>query len=317
MRLRTKKLVGAMVATVLLVLPAAGGFAQTDAPADQSGEAERANECFPSCRSGYVCHRGECVSACNPPCPSGKTCTDAGRCVSERDSSAAPAPEKQEEVEQARPRERQDEPDATSSPEPESDAQDQEAGVEATDTEVETAPDSTTTFNFNSLGVLQLGLDPGVEFGRQTTVRVFGRAMNTGALSYVIIGSPSGDDIFGFGAGLGVTVRQYFDKSGPQRGFFAGGGLEYAYTQVEDSVDDEAIWNDHVVVPEFMLGYRWVFDDFLLGVGAAGGAALYAATNYKPSEVDGCTYDSSCTEPDPGEVAGGYGFLMLELGWFL
>jgi hypothetical protein len=41
--------------------------------------------CFPACRSGFLCHEGRCISACNPPCSAGETCTSAGECV-------APAP---------------------------------------------------------------------------------------------------------------------------------------------------------------------------------------------------------------------------------
>lgn len=41
-----------------------------------------AGACFPACRSGYLCHEGRCISACNPPCAAGETCTSAGECVS-------------------------------------------------------------------------------------------------------------------------------------------------------------------------------------------------------------------------------------------
>ena len=49
-------------------------------------------ECFPPCRSGFVCLAGECVSACNPPCPEGEACQD-GECVVPQSSApAASAP---------------------------------------------------------------------------------------------------------------------------------------------------------------------------------------------------------------------------------
>jgi hypothetical protein len=38
-------------------------------------------ECFPKCRSGYVCHEGVCVSGCNPPCGDDEKCTAEGECV--------------------------------------------------------------------------------------------------------------------------------------------------------------------------------------------------------------------------------------------
>ncbi len=37
--------------------------------------------CVPSCRDGFVCVKGSCVSACNPPCGANQTCTDTGECV--------------------------------------------------------------------------------------------------------------------------------------------------------------------------------------------------------------------------------------------
>jgi hypothetical protein len=39
------------------------------------------NECFPSCRSGYFCHDGQCKEKCNPPCPEGMKCNESGNCV--------------------------------------------------------------------------------------------------------------------------------------------------------------------------------------------------------------------------------------------
>ena len=38
------------------------------------------SECFPPCRSGYICHKGKCIEKCNPPCPSGTKCTKDGEC---------------------------------------------------------------------------------------------------------------------------------------------------------------------------------------------------------------------------------------------
>jgi len=46
--------------------------------------------CEPTCRSGYYCRDGECVSRCNPPCAAGERCTDQGECEAQR---TAPLPE--------------------------------------------------------------------------------------------------------------------------------------------------------------------------------------------------------------------------------
>jgi hypothetical protein len=44
--------------------------------------AQDALECYPPCRSGFVCYKGKCISKCNPPCPDGQKCTDSGECTS-------------------------------------------------------------------------------------------------------------------------------------------------------------------------------------------------------------------------------------------
>lgn len=36
--------------------------------------------CYPACREGFTCHRGQCVSLCNPPCPAGLECVEGRRC---------------------------------------------------------------------------------------------------------------------------------------------------------------------------------------------------------------------------------------------
>lgn len=46
--------------------------------------------CVPACREGFLCHRGRCVSACNPPCGPQEVCTVQRQCVS-RQAAAPPA----------------------------------------------------------------------------------------------------------------------------------------------------------------------------------------------------------------------------------
>lgn len=43
-------------------------------PADRSA-------CFPACRSGYLCHEQQCISACNPACAPGQECSASGECI--------------------------------------------------------------------------------------------------------------------------------------------------------------------------------------------------------------------------------------------
>lgn len=74
-------------------VPAATQPAPTEAPPPAAPAASEpavdANACVPSCRAGFVCHAGQCLSRCNPVCAAGERCTAAGEC--ERLPAAPPA----------------------------------------------------------------------------------------------------------------------------------------------------------------------------------------------------------------------------------
>lgn len=53
--------------------------------------APAAIECFPACRAGYLCHQGQCISACNPVCEAGQVCTPEGQCAVSAPATAAVA----------------------------------------------------------------------------------------------------------------------------------------------------------------------------------------------------------------------------------
>lgn len=46
-----------------------------------SGQDGKDSNCFPICRQGYICHNGECISMCNPPCPAGTECSKGVTCI--------------------------------------------------------------------------------------------------------------------------------------------------------------------------------------------------------------------------------------------
>lgn len=50
-------------------------------PANASIPDPSAPVCAPSCRVGFTCVQGACVSACNPGCGEGEQCTSDGQCV--------------------------------------------------------------------------------------------------------------------------------------------------------------------------------------------------------------------------------------------
>jgi hypothetical protein len=65
-------------AFVFLLFAPKAAFAQDETENSQVSEG---GECFPQCRTGYFCHRGECISLCNPLCESDETCTGGGECT--------------------------------------------------------------------------------------------------------------------------------------------------------------------------------------------------------------------------------------------
>lgn len=85
-------IVGILVARPAAAQPDTQGATDAQPPpasAASAGPAD-AQQCFPSCRAGYLCHQGRCISACNPPCAGDQTCR-AGECVAKPGSAGASA----------------------------------------------------------------------------------------------------------------------------------------------------------------------------------------------------------------------------------
>src|SRR5689334_5683319 len=52
----------------------------SELPPTASAGAPATPACYPSCREGFTCYEGRCVSLCNPPCPEGMECVEGRRC---------------------------------------------------------------------------------------------------------------------------------------------------------------------------------------------------------------------------------------------
>lgn len=76
------------VATALAVAvsQAAMAVAQT------GGEYVEDEVCVPSCRAGFACVDGQCLSPCNPQCAHGEVCTRSGKCIPAAPPAPPPAP---------------------------------------------------------------------------------------------------------------------------------------------------------------------------------------------------------------------------------
>lgn len=257
--------------------PAPGGPAQGPATGAQ---------CVPACRSGYICVQGQCVSACNPPCPAGQQCTAEGECVAAQPSAVAPAPAPAPATAPA--------PAGTAPAAPAS------AGVwtssEAAGKPASTSANKRADFNIDVLGLLFFGPTPMFEFGGQAAFSIGLRLASAGGLTYVV------SDNLAWALGARIAFRYYFGTDGNMRGFFFGPELDYVHV-VENGCGGysygyfQCVTED--LIPEFGAGYRWAWDTFQLTVGGRLGYIVPVQWNYD-------------TEPTRSV----YGEPFIDVGWY-
>jgi len=273
-----------------LLCTSGGTCVRTDAPepvpqTPSSGWGAGSQQCLPSCRTGYLCVSGQCMSACNPICPAGEMCTERGECVSGGPAAATPA-----EKTEGAPAEPAKEARSTSA-------------------------DSIVNLHADVLGLLQFGLTPTLEVGgKHVAGFVRFRPLNTGLLSYFMLDHEE-DDKFEWGLGGALGLHVFSAGAGNMRGAFGGVALEYVYGQSKN----EELWarfKTHVLIPQVDAGYRWGFGHFLLGVGGRIGVSIPVAasdelTSDAPDGLGGmCT---GCDEERDVSVVGG---IFLDLGYF-
>lgn len=271
--------------------------------------------CVPDCRDGYVCYQGACISACNPPCPGGQTCTGTGQCIDGQPPTPAPvmappvaAPAPVAAAPASSPAQPPDAEPPSPAPPPD-DAYYPEPAAPS--------PSSDSAFGFfvNVLGVLQFGPEVGLEFGKRLAGMVYARPMNLGALSYLVIAEGDYHE-FKWGIGGGAGLRLYLSTQGARRGWYLGANLEYVRLSIDGTEpgyrweeDDSAL----LIIPH--IGYRWVWGSFLLGAG--GWVGYYTTLSAERLHID--EYDWRGKHFDEGEIedvstSGVRGGLMLELG---
>jgi hypothetical protein len=121
----------------------------------------------------------------------------------------------------------------------------------------------------NSLGVLQFGVSPTIEFGKRFVFNAKVIFFNTGAASYLI----ASDDTLHFSYGVGPGCRYYFGEVGNVRGFYLG--AETLFVAWEEQYQQSTVYKTKLVVPLAEIGYRWVrASGFSIGLGATFGSAL-------------------------------------------
>jgi hypothetical protein len=250
---------------------------ESSAPPTPAYRASRGDGCFPTCRVGYTCLEGACVSMCNPVCPRGEQCTANGECIPERGLTSRVA----------------------SSSEPEQPS-------------VERARDSVVNVHVDVLSGLQFGLAPTVEVGTRFSGYARMRVLNTGLASYFVLGRDREDDFqWGLGGALGMHVFSRHARN--MCGFYGGPALEYVWMQTRDVKRDFATYRTQLLVPQVDFGYRWRFGNFLLGLGARIGLAIPLTDHADPLGSEGCRRRVSCrSDLDVHFVPG----LSLDLGYY-
>jgi hypothetical protein len=241
------------------------------------------NACVPTCRRGFSCEEGQCVSRCNPACSIGERCSARRECVPEEDGAG----ELPSEAGENEP-EHEEEPERSAS------------------------ADAKANLHIDLLGALQFGVTPTLELGKKVSGYLRVRALNTGVASYFLLGHDRHDELrWGLGAGLGMHV--FSAGEGNMRGVFGGPALEYVFVETRDTHQDRARHRTHALVPQFDFGRRWAWGAFLLGVGGRLGLSIPVHGEAKPIGAGGCARPESCNfDPKLWLVAG----LFLDLGWF-
>lgn len=262
-------------------------------PSSNSGWGAGGSQCLPSCRTGYLCISGQCVSSCNPICGAGEMCTERGECVPE---GSEPSPKD--------PKKKTEDSDEKDAPEEE---------------ERSSSADSNVNLHADVLGLLQFGLTPTLEVGGKHVagyVRV--RPLNTGLLSYFLLDHKK-DDTFKWGIGGALGLHLFTAGAGNMRGLFGGVALEYAFGKNENNTT-RADYKTGVLIPQLDIGYRWGFGHLLLGVGARLGVLLPVdkrdqahAVGIPASKSNGCVGADAC---DKERSILPIGNIFLDLGYF-
>lgn len=272
---------------------AGGTCVRTDAPApvqsQSPGWGTSSGQCLPSCRVGYVCISGQCVSACNPVCSAGEVCTERGECV-----PAGDAP-----------------PAASTGPT----AQPAEPKKEARSS----SADSIVNLHFDALGLLQFGITPTLEVGKKFAGYLRVRPLNTGLMSYFVLDHEK-DDVFKWGIGGALGLHIFSAGAGNMRGVFGGPALEYVFAKNENRKRYMAVYKTHALIPQLDLGYRWGFDAFLLGVGGRIGLSIPVGPKEnrdEPIGINGCAPIAGVNYCDGDRDIHFLGSIFLDLGWFL
>jgi hypothetical protein len=258
-------------------------------PVARAETTEGTRACVPACRDGYVCIDGACVSACNPPCADDERCVGRGVCERRDQHPAAVAPTVAPSNPTVPPGSPTIAPTSPVAPTALASSASPIASVPpiaALAIPQSPSAESNVALHVNLLGLLELGPTAALELGGKTASLSFRfRAINAGALSYVIVADSSSGEVLEFSYGIAAALRIYTGVRGNMRGFFWGPALEFVHTRV---VDDESVgYTTELIIPELELGYRWAFGHFLVEVGGGIGYGIVTKATTEPLSEGG------------------------------
>ena len=235
-----------------------------------------AADCVPACRAGFLCIRGQCLSACNPPCGPGEVCAEGGRCQPQTAPGSAPPTSAY-----------------SAGPYPSAPATDPALAGEAARAEPYRA--SIVGLTAELAGVLVYGPSvivdiggPFVGFGRV-------RMINAGLVSNAV--AMSSDDSLKLSYGLGGGLRYYMSSRGSRQGFYIGASAEYLSIEAKEgdgSYSYDIYYPTTAVVGLVESGFRWRFgESFIMGVGGQVGYFGVLSADTKTTGSPAASYRNS------------------------
>lgn len=265
-------------------------------------------ECFPPCREGFLCHEGQCVSACNPPCAAGETCTPSGQCVLQHGGGSQTQTQGGLEIVD---HSATVQPAVTVVPVTSSGAPiwtpppQQPAGPPL---EPEPLYDNNFAAHVNVLGFLFFGPVLAVEFGAQLAGSVRLRFPQAGLINHTLdfFSDPFSERerSLTFSIAIGGGLRYYLGDRGNLRGFYVGALFEIERRSWEVTMYNSMTFEDEVIdrgadVRATIMGeagYRFPWSGFLMGFGGQLGLE---------------------TGDDLQRGVGAFGMVVMELGLYL
>jgi hypothetical protein len=161
-------------------------------------------------------------------------------------------------------------------------------------------------------GLIGFGAALGFEYGYETSFVARARFLNSGLMSHAVF-QENEFQRFAWGVGGSVAARHYEAWSGNLRGFYYGGGLDYASITVADRVRTGVTQTLHSIAPFGEFGYRWVFGDFAFGFGPTVGLRYPMGTGFTLANKVRCDAERECEDVNRRRFEG---TVHVELGWF-